>query len=76
MALTMAAATTEDFYYDGFRTFQWMADIISVPIDQVSVCLSLNKWERKKKNFFFTRQHTAYLFGSAHLPATFCVYTV
>ncbi|KOX76664.1 hypothetical protein WN51_11017 [Melipona quadrifasciata] len=26
--------TVED-YYDGFRTFSWLADFIDVPIDQV-----------------------------------------
>ncbi|XP_006618896.1 lysophospholipid acyltransferase 2 [Apis dorsata] len=32
-------ATVED-YYDGFRTFSWLADFIDVPVDQVNFLLS------------------------------------
>lgn len=31
---TMAATMDHD-YYDGFRTFDWLADIVGLPIDQV-----------------------------------------
>lgn len=32
--LAMAAAMDHD-YYDGFRTFSWLADLVGLPIDQV-----------------------------------------
>lgn len=36
---TMAATTDHD-YYDGFRTFSWLADLVGLPIDQVNFVLT------------------------------------
>lgn len=34
--MTMAV----DDYYDGFRTFSWLADLVGLPIDQVNFVLT------------------------------------
>ncbi|XP_029169467.1 membrane-bound O-acyltransferase domain-containing protein 2 isoform X1 [Nylanderia fulva] len=36
----MAAIITDRDYYDGFRTFSWLADFVGLPIDQVNFVLT------------------------------------
>ncbi|XP_058810867.1 lysophospholipid acyltransferase 6 isoform X2 [Phymastichus coffea] len=34
------AVATEDFYYDGFRTFSWLSELVDIPIDQVNFLIT------------------------------------
>ena len=39
-------AAPEDVYYDGFRTFAWLAELVGLPLDQV-------RFNLKKKKYIF-----------------------
>lgn len=45
----LAMTAPEDDYYDGSRTFSWLADYVGVPIDQVGVMLAAPR-EPDKRN--------------------------